>query len=125
MPNPDDNGDNWEPCFEGEAHARTEDPEESHISAMATRGKEAARLERIVLKALLDVYPKGLSNHGICNHTGLGWGSTSPRIKPLRNKGLVEGREDENGKPIRVYDSSQPSRVWFLTERGLMVAQEL
>ena len=109
---------------QGEAYARRSDPPESQGAAAALRdGGGAAGLERLVLETLA-MHPDGLTSGGLCRETGLGDGSISPRIKPLRRRGVIEGREDGNGKPIRRYDSRQPSRVWFLTTKGLLEVSE-
>ena len=110
--------------FEGEAHARRSDPPESHRAAAAiSNDGTAAGLQRLVLETLA-MHPDGLTSGGLCQETGLSDGSISPRIKPLRSRGLIEGREDGDGKPIRRYDSRQPSRVWFITAKGLEAASE-
>jgi len=107
--------------MDGDAFARSQDPIESKMAASALQGEVASELEMVVLRALA-ANPEGLSSHGICRVTGLSWGSATPRIKPLRVKRLVESRE-KDGKPIRRFDTNQPSKVWFITELGkLLVA---
>lgn len=69
------------------AYARSTDPASAHIAATSINSSSASRLCSIVLKCLEDFGP--LTTHEIANKTGLTVVTVSPRIKPLREAGLV------------------------------------
>lgn len=70
------------------AFARKTDPETSHEAAEHVRRELANRLETTVLEAL-KAHPNGLTSHGLVKVTGIEWNTITPRIAPLRRKGLV------------------------------------
>jgi hypothetical protein len=73
---------------EGEAYARTPDPDTSHAAATSVRGDQANRLELEILE-VLKRHPAGLTNHEIVEASGVEWNTATPRIAPLVRKGLV------------------------------------
>lgn len=72
----------------GEEYARRQDPDTSHAAAKSVRGKEANRLESLIV-GVLKRYPAGLTSHEIVELTGLTWNTATPRIAPLVRKGFV------------------------------------
>jgi len=91
--------DQFDLFLPSEAHARNTDPETSHEAAEEISGNQATRMEYEVL-ACLRRFPGGLTMHEICHLTGLRWNTASPRIKPLRLKGLVEDSGDRREGPV-------------------------
>jgi DNA-binding MarR family transcriptional regulator len=92
----------------GEAYARVEDPETSHEAADAVRGEHASRLELAVLKALRD-HPAGLTAHELIAITGIPNESLTPRLAPLRRKGLITDSGERRKGPT----SNRRCIVWI------------
>lgn len=69
----------------GEAHARRNDPETSHEAAEHVKGLRATNLEQIALEAFT---VEGTA-HDLCERTGLPWQTITPRLAPLKRKGLL------------------------------------
>lgn len=93
----------------GEAYARNTDPETSHGAADSVKGKEAQRLEKIVL-FWLRKYPDGLNTHEIADFSGIGYESISPRMAPMASRGLVHDSGLKRPGPGR----RKPCIVWRL-----------
>ena len=73
----------------GLALARSSDPSTAHGAADAITGKEAGRVERMVLDAMTRLGGSGM-------HPGINSNTTSPRLKPLEGKRRVR-RTDRRG----------------------------
>lgn len=71
-----------------EAHARTTDPQTSHDAAQSIEGDPATRIEKIILNALENSID-GLTTHEIVDATGIAYATVTPRLKPMRKKGLA------------------------------------
>ena len=78
----------------GEAYARAADPETSEEAAGSMRGEAAGRVERIVLDALTRLGGSGTAYEIELEvqrfHPDIDSNTTSPRMKPLERKNLVE-----------------------------------
>lgn len=70
------------------ALARTTDPDTSHAAAKAVSGQVVNRVEALVLEAIR-MRPCGATAHEIVADTGIAWSTATPRLKPLRAKGLI------------------------------------
>src|SRR5262245_9527438 len=86
---------------DGVALARMTDPETSHDAAQALEGDEASRMERIVLEGIRCTQSTGATNHEIVELTGLCWNTTSPRIRPLVERGLVVDSGERRKDPLK------------------------
>lgn len=95
---------------DGEAHARRSDPATSKDAADALEGEVATRMELKVLAALRNS-PNGATTHELVGLTGLPYESVTPRIKPLRKKGLVEDSGAKRPGP----GGKRQCIVWCLT----------
>ena len=87
----------------GEAHARSRDPETSQEAAEFMRGDAANHGEREILR-VLRAHESGLTTHEISELSGIPYWSTTPRMAPLRRKGLVEDsglRRQAEGSGVR------------------------
>lgn len=86
--------------FTGDAYARNTDPETSVIAAdeMRTSGKASA-LEQRVYEALDESGPR--TSRELAAITGIDYASLTPRIKPLRKRGMVYILCDDAGNPVR------------------------
>lgn len=69
------------------ALARAADPQTSFEAAWSVNVPD---LEAAVLKALKLSFPSGATSHELAEHMGLSLVSVSPRMKPLRARGLVK-----------------------------------
>jgi hypothetical protein len=69
----------------GEAHARSTDPWTSHAAAGET---DAAACEKLVWISLWET-GADMTTYDLSEYTGKAEGSITPRMKPLRKKGLV------------------------------------
>lgn len=87
-----------------DAWARATDPETAHRAATRERGRRAAELEAIVIRAL-ELLGEATSQE-VADFTGERLVSVSPRFRPLARKGVVE----ERGK--RRNPSGSPAIVW-------------
>ncbi len=77
--------------------ARNTDPETSKESAKKVN---ATSRELIVLKALATC-PVGATCQELVDLTGLAWNTLSPRLAPLREKGLIRVRLDSEGNKLK------------------------
>lgn len=82
---------------------RSTDPETSEIAANSV---SVAWLEHVVLDRLRR-YPNGLTTHELGTYLGIYLVSVSPRMAPLRSKGLI----CDSGKR-RAGSSGRKSIVW-------------
>lgn len=73
---------------EFKAHARGSDPQTSHNAANGIQEK-LPRLESLVLKAITSCQSKGMNSYEIELATGLPNETCTPRLAPLRRKGLI------------------------------------
>lgn len=93
----------------GEAWARGSDPDTSHDAADDARGERAIKLERQVYACLV-ARPNGLTNWEIVELSGIAYHAATPRVKPLRRKGLVydsgEKRKSPYGKECKVWKAT-------------------
>lgn len=71
----------------GAAYARGSDPDTSHEAAEEVSHKAANRYEKMVYNSLRTGGP--MTTHDLVENLGLAWNTISPRIKPLRRKGMV------------------------------------
>jgi hypothetical protein len=108
--------------YESDEHggAREDDPETSHEAAHSL---DPTRLYGIIVKILLKIGPA--TTHEIADASdGIGWGSISPRMKKMEEKGLVyrtgEARADRGGKDRK--PTNRKSIVWDLCSRRDMAA---
>ncbi len=83
---------------------RNSDPE---TAAAAAAKLEVQNIQQIIIDCL-SKNPEGLTNRQICQITGLEWNTSSPRMRPLANKGVVV----EAGK--RKYGDWPVAIVWTL-----------
>jgi hypothetical protein len=77
------------PTTTGEAFARTTDPATSHEAADSLKEAGASELEKKVYEAIHSTGINGATGHEIVALTGLPWSSATPRLAPLRRKGLI------------------------------------
>jgi hypothetical protein len=98
--------DLFEEAENGAAWARGEDPNTSHAAAESVRGQQANELETRVIRALMK-YPEGLASYEIECLTGIPNQSLTPRLAPLRRKGLIK---DSGFR--RVAPSGRQQTVW-------------
>ncbi len=89
--------------------ARNKDPDTSKEAAESVN---ATKLELRVLHAL-SVCPVGATCGEICDLTGLAWNTVSPRLAPLREKGLIKVRLNQEGRQVK--------RLGRLTKRKQLV----
>lgn len=87
-----------------EAWARATDPETAHQAATRERGRRAAELEAVVIRALERLGEA--TSQEVADFTGERLVSVSPRFRPLARKGVVE----ERGK--RRNPSGSSAIVW-------------
>ena len=87
------NGRSLEDDF-GPAYARNTDPDTSHEAADDVEGKRATEMERIALAAFALHPVRGLTNDELVAATGIDWNSITPRVAPLRTRGMIERRVD-------------------------------
>lgn len=105
-----------------EARSRKYDPDTSQLAAGLVN---VPHREQEVIKALAALFGQG-SNEDIANYLNEKYGRTeipsniSPRIAPLRRKGLVE----YSGK-TKKSRQGQANRIWALTELGWTVVKML
>lgn len=92
-----------------EAYARRTDPETSHEAAASI---EPSRLEGEVYEALRR-FREGATTRELSKSMNLDWGSVTPRIAPLRRKGLVKDsglrRLGNTGRKLIVWVVVNPS----------------
>lgn len=87
---------------EGEAHARHSDPDTSHDAADSISGNGATRLENIVLHAVREAGASGANAWELQQATGLPNETLTPRLAPLRRKGLIrDSGTKRNGRGTR------------------------
>jgi hypothetical protein len=95
------------------AYARRTDPGTAHVAAEAIK-PDVARIEMLVARAVMHNMPRGLICDDICKVTGLEWNTVSPRLKPLRAKGVLSllwnaatekpiTRPGKSGRPQQVH----------------------
>lgn len=89
--------------------ARRTDPETSHRAAESVN---ASRLEILVLNYVA-ACPLGATCGDIVDGTGLAWNTISPRLAPLREKGLIRVRRDAEGNKVK--------RIWRQSRRQQLV----
>ncbi len=99
---------------EEQGRARHTDPETSKVAAKSVR---ATSLEIRVVQVIA-CCPLGATCGEIVDMTGLAWNTVSPRLKPLREKGLIEVRRDGEGKKITRTGkpSGRAQLVWVIKE---------
>lgn len=87
-------------------HARSTDPETSHIAA-AMSAPNAASLQARYLAELRAVGNHGLTSRELSERTGIDRVTVSPELRPMARKGLVldSGRK-------RLGPNGYPSIVW-------------
>lgn len=85
------------------AHARTTDPDTSHAAAETVN---ATALEQAVLADLRKNGPA--TSRELADRIPMDYASVTPRIKPLREKGLVNFAFNPEGGPLR----RQHQSVW-------------
>ena len=82
---------------QGLAHARDSDPGTSHKAAEGISGKEAGRVERMVLAAITRLGGSATAYQIEVEvqrmHPGINSNTTSPRLKPLEMKQLLRRTE--------------------------------
>lgn len=110
--------------YPSEAFARNTDPSTSHVAAASMKPKRLNDLETAVLKAIASLPQGGATNDDIVRITGLDWKTATPRVKPLRDKGLVVSRlVRETGQELtRKGLSGRSQIVWFATVEGMVHA---
>jgi len=110
MDNDPDLFDHVEPA----AYARRSDPGTSHSAAEAIK-PDVTNIEMAVARAVMHNMPQGLICDDICKVTGLQWNVASPRLKPLRTKGVLALLYDPaTNKPItRPGKSGRPQLVHY------------
>lgn len=111
---------------EGEAFARNTDPDTSHAAAQKVKGKPAAHLQLVFLKAL-DGRADGLTLGQIETVTGIEWKTITPRAAPLKKMGAIEIRFNDDGRKIKRESPStgHQQEVLFITDVGRrMLKQE-
>ena len=96
--------------FDGQAYARNADPDTSREAAECVRGDRATRMEQKALQVVRDREPRGVTNFEISAATGVSLQTITPRMKPLRLKGLVY----DSGKR-RPGATNRPCIVWRAT----------
>jgi hypothetical protein len=101
-----DQGDLFPP--DGEAYARSYDPETSHEAARHVRKHSASAMEAKVLR-VLRAHPGGLTTHEIVRLTGIPWNTISPRLAPLVRKMMVRDsgkrRKGPTGRSCIVWEA--------------------
>lgn len=90
-----------------DANARTDDPETSKAAAEAISGERVSEMESAVLQVLIDA-GEPLTSWQIAQRGELEYGSTSPRLVGLEEKGKVR-----RGAEVEV-EGRQPSIQWEL-----------
>lgn len=105
------------------AFARHTDPETSHDAARSFEGV-VAEAELLVLRVTVQRNELGATWDEVDDALGgaLAKSSISPRWRPLTDKGLIECRCDEHGKPVkRVGVSGRSQLVHYATPMGRAV----
>jgi hypothetical protein len=91
------------------SYARRTDPVTSHDAAESV---DVSRLERQVVDALRNA-PRGLTWDELHRVTRIDKASISPRLKPLRDKRLIDALAYPNGESVkRPGDSGRNQTVW-------------
>lgn len=99
--------DLFEDVENGAAWARFTDPDTSRAAANSIRGEQATVLETCVIRALMK-FPSGLAAFEIIELTGVSNESLTPRLAPLRRKGLIK----DSGLR-RIAPSNRQQIVWI------------
>lgn len=94
--------------------SRKDDPDTSHVAASRVN---VSKLQRKVLTALA-IRP--MTSEEAADHTGTALGSITPRMKPLRDAGLIE-RTDVK----RTGASNTPRYVERITPKGRLTLLRL
>lgn len=105
---------------EGEAYARSTDPETSHEAAEGIEGEQAAKYERRALAAFAQEPVRGLTNIELVHATGIEWNAITPRVAPLRRRKLIEFRIDPATlKPqTRMGHKGKPQRIHWIKSKS-------
>lgn len=90
----------------GEAYARATDPDTSHAAAESMK-PEANRLEQMVVDAL--AFPGTCSQ--IASRLGMAWNTVSPRLAPLRRKGIIKPLTDAKGNIVKKMGPSRRKQI--------------
>lgn len=90
-----------------QAHARREDPKTSKEAAASLTSKVLTAVEVSILDALSAAGQGGLTTREIAEVADIDWGTVTPRLKPMEEKGAVT-RTDE----LRANPSGRRSIVW-------------
>ena len=94
---------------------RGTDPRTSHIAAESLSKEDIARLHGEILHALMTART-GLITHEMAENTTIAWGSITPRMRALVERGLVYNTgltRPWHGSPGNP-PSTRPSIVWQL-----------
>ena len=95
------------------AYARSTDPDTSHDAA-ASVDPHLPNLEDTVYAAIKSRGDRGATCDEIVDLTGLNWNTVSPRLKPLRNKKLIEAQTVFEDTVIKRQGKSHRMQiVWF------------
>jgi hypothetical protein len=119
-----------------EAYARGENPETSHDAADSVRGEAAGLLESKVYNHVFWKGDDGATAWEICQITGIPNESLTPRLAPLRRKGLIKdsgkrrpggsGRNQivwVNGSGIYTPKKKEPTRAELLARIAQLEAR--
>jgi len=98
--------DLFEEALNGAAWAREEDPQTAHAAASSIRGQKASELEMQVVRAVIK-HPEGLACYEIQALTQIPNESLTPRLAPLRRKGLIKDSGQRRTAP-----SGRQQIVW-------------
>ena len=90
------------------AHARRNDPATSKEAASSLSAEVLTKVEVAILGALRDAGDEGCTTREIAEVTGIDWGTITPRLKPMEEKGAVM-RTDK----LRMNPSGRRSLVWI------------
>ena len=107
---------NWEASSEETGASRNSDPDTSRDAGESLSADALSRLYEIVVECLRR-YKDGLTSHEIAHKTGIAWTTISPRMAPLRRRGLVYYtgiKRSWYGSPGNP-SSTRMSMVWQLT----------
>jgi hypothetical protein len=83
-----------------QAFTRPTDLQTSHEAEKRINSR-VPKLEQLVYQAIKDQWWYGATWDELAPLTGLDKGSISPRFKPLRKKGLIAAKLDENGNTVK------------------------
>lgn len=105
---------------EGAAYARSTDPDTSHEAADSIEGEQAAKYERIALAAFEMAPVTGLTNDDLVAVTGIEWNAITPRVAPLRTRGLIERRVDPETLKwqVRMGHKRKPQQIHWIRKKS-------